>query len=86
MALTNRKVHEGWEDDVKMTVMFSPFRDRNLNPKSWDQKVKFWKDLILEDSLRNKEAMLNIIELKERFRRKGKTPSCLETVLNEMLR
>ena len=81
-----RKYPEGWDDDIKMTVMFSPFRDRNLNPKSWDQKVKFWSELIVEESIQNKSALFDSTELKEKFRRKGKAPCCLEIVINEMIR
>ena len=69
-----------------MNVMFSPFRDRSLNPKSWDQKVKFWTELIIEESLQSKIAILDHKDLKEKFRRKGKSPACLDTVLNEMIR
>ena len=75
-----------WNDDVKMTVMFSPFRERNLNPKGWEQKVKFWSELILRDCLDNSWSLISVSELKEKFRRKGKMPSCLQTVLQEMLR
>ncbi|XP_045190539.2 charged multivesicular body protein 7-like [Mercenaria mercenaria] len=74
-----------WEDDLKMTVMFSPFRDKNLNPKSWDQKVKFWSELILEDCVQSKQAIVDVVQLKEKFRRKGKSPSGLETVIQEMI-
>jgi charged multivesicular body protein 7 len=69
-----------------MTVMFSPFRDKNLNPKSWDQKVKFWSEVILEDCVKSNEAVVDVMLLKEKFRRKGKSPSCLETVVQEMIR
>ena len=81
----NRVYPDGWDDDIKMTVMFSPFRDRNLNHKSWEQKVKFWSECIVE-SVQNKSAIFDISVLKDSFRRKGKTPSCLETVISEMLR
>lgn len=81
-----RKLHDDWEDDMKMTVMFAPFRERKLNPKSWDQKVKFWTELIVGESLQSKTGLVNMKELKEKFRRKGKIPTCLETVLNEMKR
>ena len=79
-------VSKDWEDDVKMTVMFSPFRDKNLNPKSWDQKVKFWSEVILEECVKSNEAVIDVMYLKEKFRRKGKSPSCLETVIQEMIR
>lgn len=74
-----------WEDDLKMTVMFSPFRERNLNPKSWEQKVKFWSELILENCVQTRQAVVNLQTLKENFRRKGKSPTCLDTVLQQMI-
>ena len=81
-----KKLHEDWNDDLKMNVMFSPFRDRSLNPKSWEQKVKFWTEFIIEESLQSKISIIDNKILKEKFRRKGKTPACLDTVLNEMIR
>lgn len=75
-----------WEDDLKMTVMFSPFRGRNLNPKSWDQKVKFWSELIVDDCVKLQQAIIDVLQLKEKFRRKGKSPSGLDTVVQEMIR
>jgi len=75
-----------WEDDMRMTVMFSPFRDKNLNPKSWDQKLKFWSELIIEDCKQCGEAFIDIQSLREKFHRKGKGPSCLQTVFTEMAR
>ncbi|WAR21496.1 CHMP7-like protein [Mya arenaria] len=74
-----------WTDDMKMTVMFSPFRDKNLNPKSWDQKIKFWSELIVEECKQSQQALINVQQLREKFRRKEKSPSCLDTVLQEML-
>lgn len=79
-------IPKDWQDDMKMTVMFSPFREKTLNPKSWEQKVKFWSELILQDCKACGEAFIDVQQLKEKFHRKGKTPSCLQTVFTEMAR
>lgn len=79
-------VPKDWDDDMKMTVMFSPFRDKNLNPKSWDQKIKFWSDVILQDCMQSKTSIIDSALLKEKFKRKGKSPSCFNTVIEEMAR
>jgi len=75
-----------WHDDLKMTVMFSPFRDKNLNPKSWDQKVKFWSDVIIEQCKQSGESLIDMQGLRATFRRNEKSPTCLETVLQEMMK
>lgn len=69
-----------------MNVLFAPFRDKNLNPKSWDQKIKFWSELIVNHCKENKLSFITLTSLKEIFRRKGKSPACLETVITEMKR
>ncbi|XP_041370579.1 charged multivesicular body protein 7-like [Gigantopelta aegis] len=75
-----------WGDDQKMSVLFAPFREKSLNPQSWDKKIKFWTQLILKDFKKNNEFILDVNSLVLRFVRKGKKPACLETVIQEMLR
>lgn len=77
---------EDWQDDMKMTVMFSPFREKTLNPKSWEQKLKFWSELIIEESKTSGEVFIDVLKLKQKFHRNGKKPSCLQTVFQEMTR
>lgn len=38
-----------WSDDERMNFLFQPFRPREANPESYDAKVKFWVELILEN-------------------------------------
>lgn len=35
-----------WKDDQKMSVFLYHFRPRQVNPEHYDQKMKFWRDLI----------------------------------------
>ncbi|XP_067656855.1 charged multivesicular body protein 7-like isoform X2 [Haliotis asinina] len=75
-----------WKDDQKMTVLFAPFRDRSLNPQSWDRKLKFWTHVISEDCRQNNRIIVDVKELQSRFMRNGKKPGCLEVVGAEMQR
>ena len=75
-----------WEDDNRMNFMFSAFpENRNVNPKHWDSKLRFWTSAILESCESLDELCFDTNVLKTRFRRKGVTPLGLNTVLKEML-
>lgn len=73
-----------WEDDTQMAVLFAPFRDKSLNPASWNQKMKFWTNLITDTLLSSQDIVINSVSLASKFERKGKSPLCLNTVLDEM--
>lgn len=75
-----------WEDDTRMNVLFSPFREKSLNPTSWTQKMKFWIQIIEDEHKLTNKCILERKYLPQMFSRKGKLPCCLDTVLSEMLR
>ena len=75
-----------WQDDQTMDVLFSPFREnRDVNPRSWDRKNKFWTDLILQDCKRHKLLVVDAKTLPSHFSRNEKMPVCLNLVLQDML-
>lgn len=75
-----------WNNDEKMNVMFAPFRDKGMYLKSWEQKMKFWTNLITERCKACDEVVIDSKTLSLVFMRKGKIPSGLDTVLVEMER
>ncbi|XP_064601818.1 charged multivesicular body protein 7-like [Liolophura sinensis] len=75
-----------WNNDEKMNVMFAPFRDKGMYLKSWEQKMKFWTNLIIERCKACDEVIIDIKTLSHVFTRKGKIPNGLDTVLTEMER
>ena len=76
-----------WQDDETMDVLFSPFREnRNINPQSWDSKLGFWKDTVIRHCIESNQIVINTKTLPQAFLRKGKTPSCLPIVYQEMQR
>ena len=78
---------ECWSDDLRMSVLFSPFKDRNINPHSYDGKMKFWKDLIPQFTVNNPSTLsVTLTQLMTVFTRKGKTPQCLGLVLESLVR
>ena len=75
-----------WQDDQRMDVLFSHFRhSRDINPKSWDKKMKFWKDMIHKECYYSKSIIVDS-EYSQRFKRKGKHPVCLKFIINHMIR
>jgi hypothetical protein len=75
-----------WKDDTRMNVLFSPFREKNLNPSSWNQKMKFWIQVIEDEFKLSNKCIFERKSLSSAFARKGKQPNCLDTVIAEMLR
>lgn len=75
-----------WDDDTRMSVLFAPFREKSLNPSSWEQKMNFWVQAILDESLKSGVCLVDAESLQKKFCRKGKVPLCLDIVLDEMHR
>lgn len=64
--------------------MFAPLRTKELNPESWNSKIQFWSSLIVRWSQHNNHPVVNLDQLEAAFEREGRTPNCLEAVLQEM--
>lgn len=68
-----------------MSVYLSEFRPRQVNEEHYDQKMKFWKQMIENFCEYKGSAGFTIEELKTNFKRNGTAPYCLQTVINDML-
>lgn len=75
-----------WSDDTRMTSLFAPFRDRDLNPQGWQSKFSFWCAMILKWSESRNRVIFTLNELNKDFMRNGRIPECLPTVLEELQR
>lgn len=75
-----------WEDDVRMNALFAPFRIKTANPESWNMKMKFWSDMLRQWCRCRKNPVVSAADAKAAFVRKGRTPACLEIVVEEMFR
>ncbi|XP_013786710.1 charged multivesicular body protein 7-like [Limulus polyphemus] len=75
-----------WEDDVRMNLLFSSFRNKEVNPKGWTDKMMFWTSLILKWNKLSKSATFSLHKLNMVFQRNGQIPQCLDIVLEEMKR
>ncbi|KAK7108937.1 charged multivesicular body protein 7-like isoform X1 [Littorina saxatilis] len=75
-----------WMDDQKASVLFAPFREKSLNPNSWEKKMNFWTSALLECAQSHGDLVMDLKTYRNYFERQGKHPKCLETVLKEMLR
>lgn len=67
-----------------MSVLLNTFRPKQVNEEHYNQKMKFWKELIEDYCLFKGTAKVNVAELKQVFKRKGTVPYCLQTVFDEM--
>jgi charged multivesicular body protein 7 len=76
-----------WSDDQVMDVLFSPFRNtRYVNPRSWDTKMKFWSDMVHRQFSSDKRLVFNARQLPMVFERNGKLPTCMNVVLEDLVR
>lgn len=73
-----------WSDDVRMNALFAPFRSRNLNPLHYDNKLKFWKDLIIDYCKQNDIVEIDSHTAAHWFIRKSIKPKCLDLVISEL--
>ncbi|XP_012526218.1 charged multivesicular body protein 7 [Monomorium pharaonis] len=84
--LPAEKLPECWNQEERMSALFSPFRSKSANPQDWVSKYKFWNDLIYEWLKHTMQCSFSLVDLNEAFKRKGCAPLCLVTVMEELLR
>ncbi|XP_076748835.1 charged multivesicular body protein 7 [Xylocopa sonorina] len=75
-----------WNEEERIGSLFSPFRSKSVNPQDWVSKYKFWQNLIYEWLKHTKKSSFSIADLNSAFKRKGCTPLCLVTVVEELVR
>lgn len=75
-----------WSDDVRMNALFAPFRIKTANPESWDMKMKFWSDMLRQWCKCKKDPIISAADAKFAFQRKGRTPACIDIVVEELCR
>ncbi|KAJ3085677.1 hypothetical protein HK102_013941 [Quaeritorhiza haematococci] len=79
-----------WTSDAKMQSMFSAFAPREVNETLYDSKLRWWRELLLnlsEKGLLDADSVGVFLAedgLDVKFRRKGRVPLGLGTVLSEM--
>ncbi|XP_071556853.1 charged multivesicular body protein 7 [Temnothorax nylanderi] len=86
VPLPAEKLPECWNQEERMSALFSPFRSKSANPQDWISKYKFWNDLIYERLKHTMQCSFTIVDLNEAFKRRGCAPLCLATVIEELLR
>ncbi|XP_013135875.1 PREDICTED: charged multivesicular body protein 7 isoform X2 [Papilio polytes] len=80
------KLPECWSDDVRMNALFAPFRIKTANPESWDMKMKFWSEMVRQWCRHRTDPVISAADIKFAFQRKGRTPACIDIVIEEMYR
>lgn len=74
------------QDEKRTSVLFAPVRARSVNPQDWDSKLTFWKNLIGTYCVRCKVYSFKLDDLKDAFKRNGRSPGCLDVVFEEMVK
>ena len=74
------------DDSERMNFMFSDFPpDRNINPKHWESKMKFWKTEIENVCRFHVDFCVNCEKLNAVFKdRNNRSPKCLSTVVGDL--
>lgn len=67
-----------------MNALFAPFRNRDLNPLHYDNKLKFWKELIVAYAREKQIIQLDVRTCESWFLRKGIKPKCIELAIGEL--
>lgn len=76
-----------WDDDERMDFLFSDFKsNRDVDPMDWDTKMDFWGALVVGSCRRRGTVSCSLQQLQETFRRNGRSPLGLETVLRVLNR
>ncbi|XP_071487210.1 charged multivesicular body protein 7-like [Diadema antillarum] len=76
-----------WDDDERMGYLFSGFRaNRQVNPRDWDNKLKFWSELVVKVGRIEHQFIFSVDSLLAKFERKGVLPHCIDGVVKEMHR
>ncbi|KAH9518345.1 hypothetical protein Btru_016483 [Bulinus truncatus] len=86
MSLKDKIFSPELEDDQQAAVLYSPFREKSLNPQSWQRKLRFWENLLSEIALEQGLVSFDLQALPKMFERKGITPKCFDTVIAELVR
>lgn len=86
VPLPPEKIPHCWNQDDRMNALFAPFRSKSANQQDWVSKYKFWNDIIYTWLRYTIQCRFSLFDLNEIFKRKGCSPLCLTTVIEEMLR
>ena len=68
----------------RINALYSPFRQRNLNPEHHDQKLKFWVKSVEEFCSVEKRAVFTIKDLELAFKVQNRVSACLPDVIEHL--
>ena len=76
---------EDWNDEDRVNGLFSPFRDKNLNPELWQAKMTFWTNALGDWLAKTASISFSISKIQNNLCSKiNRKPHCLETVIKQM--
>ena len=74
-------------DEERLSVLYSPFRAKSINPQSWESKHQFWNHSILKWLKKNERVTFSFEEVSDAFQRgqNREKPFCLQEIHDKML-
>ncbi|PSN54778.1 hypothetical protein C0J52_01998 [Blattella germanica] len=86
LPLPKSKLPECWTDDMRMNYLYSSIRPATVNPLDCESKMKFWSALLQDWCIHHSRPVFTLDDVKKAFLRNGRTPACLPSVLENMLK
>lgn len=74
-----------WSNDARLQQLFAPFRVRSLNTTNYDNKMKFWKEMISLYCDSKGSSSITIRELYQAFQLGERKAYVFSDVMKEML-
>lgn len=75
---------EELKNDEQAAVLYSPFREKSLNPRSWTRKLEFWEKFLFKTASERNIISFSANDLPSLFQRRGIAPKGLATVIEEL--
>lgn len=71
-------------DSDRINVLYAPFRDKTVNPKGYDAKLRTWQDAVFQYMRVNNVAHVDKEQLSDAFAFGDKKPLCLNQVITQL--
>lgn len=83
--IPEEKLPDFFKNESRRNVLYAPLRSKTVNPNDWNFKITSWKQLLNLYCSSNKVYYFSLESLNVAFQDNGRTPSCLEEVIRNML-
>lgn len=74
-----------WNDSERVSVLYGPLPNQNLNPDAWNAKLQFWEQTIEKWLRREGRSTLSVDVIEREFSFNGRKPHCLTDVVKHLM-